>query len=180
MGELITSATLNPPAPTQIIAPGTPIPTPSGGFNFDLKEIKEVLSVVKDAMKEFKEIQQIRQSFQPPQPQQQPGFGNFDHNAPALPAPAPIIREENKMIQTAKIDRVKLRALISDLIINQAKNIPDDLKTRPIGDFVGENWRTFNYKYKDFANISSEFLEETITEQFGKALDLMIITEAEK
>lgn len=181
MGEIITATTLNPPAPAiaQVIAPGTPIPTNTGGFSFDLKDIKEVLSTIKDAMKEFKEIQQMRQSFQQP-PQPQVGFGTPDSNPPPLPTANPIIREEIKMISTAKIDRTKLRALVSDLIVNQAKNIPDDLKSRPIGDIVGDNWKTFSYKYKDFANISSEFLEETITEQFGKALDLMIVTEEKK
>lgn len=160
MGEVITATQISPPAVPVPVAPGTPLPSPNNGFTIDIKDIKEMLSLVSEGIKNFKEIAQMRNQQQVPITQ-------------AVSGAEPVPISTQKKVEYV-IDRKKLKAFLSDVIINQARKIPEDIQNKKLSELIGENFQKFNYKFKGMVNINSEFLIDTLTEQVANQVDTML------
>lgn len=147
---------------------GGQLPTSSGnmpvlsnlnkGNNFDFKELQGFIGGVTDLLKT---MAQIRKDFAPqdkPMPQGSPY--------------QPSHKGEGKEIQIKReviemdIDEEKVKAMVRDLIVNQMDKLPDDIKEKPIKEFIGDNFLEFKYTIKKMGmniNLNHESMIELIS-----------------
>lgn len=163
MGELITAKQLSPPAPVAIPA-GTPLPAMGGGGGgFDLKDIKDIVSSASELVKNIKEISEMRQKMNPTPPP----VDLTERGIAAPPMPTP------PRAAPARVDRAKLRALLRDLIVNQAKKLPQDIQEMRVADLIGERFEAFTYRYKGVVSIDSATLLDTVSDKLADSIDGM-------
>jgi len=176
MGELITAKNLV--APVQVSAlPGTPLQPQSTGFNINMSDIKEIIGLLNEGIKNFKSLQEMRaQLVSQPQSLEARGQNtNIVYRDEAIASHDKVVNVPVQQIKkTQKIDRLKLRDFLFDIFYNQAKKLPEDIKSKQINDVIGENLKTFRYKYKNALELDAEFIINTLTEQLSNNIDLML------
>ena len=171
MGELITAQNLIPSTPVSV-PPGTPLPTQSQGININMSDVKEIITLLNDGLKNFKALQEMRASMTPQQNNLAPQGANVytADNRTVIPTATLPTTKNNKMI----VDRAKLRILLVDLVLNQAKKLPKEILEKKLGELTGEQFKTFKYRYNNIADLDADWIINAITEQFSNQIDTMI------
>lgn len=156
MGEILTSKDLLPVAKATETAT---IQTGLNDLNTGLKDIQNLANTVDSILTK---ISQMR--------------GNKT-NSQQFPQGSPTeIKSTNERViekvvyQMKPIDRTKLKALLSELLIVQANRLPTDIKDKKVSELIGENFKNFKYNFLD-VEISSDQLLELITVQMAESID---------
>lgn len=145
---------------TGISAPGAQ--SQGGGFNFSMKDIKDMIDFAKEIINSVVQIQkakmQMQQSMNPPQQLSQARPEAIDTNKDSrVQVQEKIIYQNMEELDPKKIENA-LRELIE---ITLPAKLPEEYKSRPLSDFIGENVKKLEIKVKYMGmNITADY--ETI------------------
>lgn len=168
MGEIITGKDIAPLITPQV-GGMSPANSDIGNLVNDLKGLKELADTVDSILSKIvtmrgKGATKETQGFTGQAPAQAPA--QIQSNS------APQVIEREKVIYKMRpINPAKIKQLLSELIFNEAPaKLPQEIKDKKVDEMIGENFKTFTFKYKDVIEINSEIILDTIAQELSKML----------
>lgn len=132
-----------------------------GGASFNFKEVQGFIGGVTDLLKT---MAQIRKEFNP-EVKQMPQGTPYQ---PSHKGEGQEVKIQKEVIMM-ELDEEKVKAMVRDLIVNQMAKFPEDIKVRPVKDFIGEEFLKFKYKVKKMG-MNIELNHESLIELISKNL----------
>lgn len=131
-----------------------------------MDQFKQWEGILKTAESILTKVMTIRDGAQGQPSVQNASPAQIPHQAP--PKNARDVKSQVVHVEK-ELDKEKIKSLLRDIIVNQAEKLPADLKERPLGTVIGENWDLFTVNYMGF-KVSSDVLLDKIADQLMKTI----------